>query len=140
MISEKRKYFRSRVKDDAYAALGNHFTKVGKLKDISIDGLAFRYIGNTEDWVEDSSTIAIFDSESTFYLPNLACKLIYVSPLYVIKNIRYCKTAKSINRCGVQFTAFTDYQLEKLELFINNYTRRFEPPQKVLNGPPLIKL
>ena len=89
MISEKRKYFRSRVKDDAYAALGNHFTKVGKLKDISIDGLAFRYIGNTEDWVEDSSTIAIFDSESTFYLPNLACKIIYVSPLYVIKNIRY---------------------------------------------------
>ena len=63
MISEKRKYIRSRVKDDAYAALGNHFTKVGKLKDISIDGLAFRYIGNTEDWVEDSSTIAVFDSE-----------------------------------------------------------------------------
>ena len=136
MISEKRKYTRSRVKDDAYAALGNHFTKVGKLKDISIDGLAFRYIGNTEDWVEDSSTIAIFDSENTFYLPNLACKLIYVSPLYVIKNIRYFKTAKSINRCGVKFTAFTDYQLEYLELFINRYTRRFEPPQKVLNVPP----
>ena len=136
MISEKRKYIRSRVKDDAYAALGNHFTRVGKLKDISIDGLAFRYIGNTEDWVEDSSTIAIFDSENTFYLPNLACKLIYVSPLYVIKNIRYFKTAKSINRCGVQFTALTDYQLEKLELFINNYTRRLELPQKVLNVPP----
>ena len=135
MISEKRKHNRLRVKDDAYAAFGNHFTKVGKLKDISIDGLGFRYIDNTEDWVEDSSTIAIFDSESTFYLPGLACRLIYDRPLNVTNSIGYFKTVTRINRCGVQFTAITEYQLEKLKSFIHNFTRRSEPPKKVLNVP-----
>ena len=126
MISEKRKYIRSRIKDDTYAAFGNHFTKIGRLQDISIDGLAFRYIHYTEDWIEDSSIIAIFDSANKYYLPDIVCKLIYDSPLNGIDNIPYFKTAYRIKRCGIQFTNITEYQLEKLKFFINNYTQNLE--------------
>ena len=127
MVSEKRKYIRFPAQDKAYAALGSHFSKVGKIKDISIDGLAFKYIDNTEDCVQDSSKIAIFGSENAFYLPDVACRLIYDSPLYVINNIQYFKTALRIKGCGVQFTAITEYQLKKLEFFINHYTRKLLP-------------
>jgi hypothetical protein len=122
MIPEKRKHIRFLAKDDAYVALGTHFNKVGKLKDISIGGLAFRYIDNTEDCVQDSSTVAIFVSENGFYLPDLACRLIYDSPLHVTNNIQYFKTPFRIIRCGLQFTAITEYQLDKLESFMNHYT------------------
>ncbi len=51
MISERRKYTRFLAEEDGYAALGANFTKVGKLKDISIGGLAFEYIGCTENCI-----------------------------------------------------------------------------------------
>ena len=127
MRPEKRKYIRFLVQDKAYAALGTHFSRVGKLKDISIDGLAFRYIEKTETSVHDSSQVAIFVSENRFYLPDLACRLIYDSTLEVINNIQHFKTPFKINRCGVQFTDITEYQLEKLEFFIDHYTRKLMP-------------
>ena len=127
MIFEKRKHRRFLTQDKAYAVLGNHFTKVGKLQDISIGGLAFRYIENTEDCVQGSSTVGIFVSEDEFYLPDLACRLVYDAPLYVIDNTQYSKISFRINRCGVQFKAINEYQLQKLEFFINHYTRKVKP-------------
>jgi len=127
MRSEKRKYTRFLAQEKAYVALGTRFTKVGKLQDISIGGLAFRYIENTEDCVQGSSTVGIFVSEDEFYLPDLACRLVYDAPLYVIDNTQYSKISFRINRCGVQFTDITEYQLEKLEFFIDHYTRKLMP-------------
>ena len=124
MISEKRKYRRFLAKDDTYAILGNHFNKVGRLKDISIAGLAFTYIEKTEDSVQDFSKATIFVSDSKFYLPDLACKMIYDSPLDETNNNRYFKTAFRTKRCGIQFTAVTEYQLKKLKFFINHHARR----------------
>ena len=126
MMSEKRNNIRFLAQENAYAALGAHFTKVGKLKDISSGGLAFRYIENIEDRVQDLSTVTIFVSENEFYLPDLACRLIYDSPLYLINNIQFFRTAFRINRCGVQFTTITEYQVEKLKFFIDHYTRRLK--------------
>lgn len=42
MNIDKRKYIRFLAQDDAFAALG--FSIVGKVKDISMGGLAFGYI------------------------------------------------------------------------------------------------
>ena len=122
MISEKRKHIRLLAKDDAYAALGTDFIKVGKLEDISLGGLAFRYIDNTEDCVHDFSTVTIFVSENEFYLPDLACRLIYDFQLYSTKNIQYFKTRFRIIRCGVKFTTINEYQLDKLKFFMNHYS------------------
>ena len=62
MRSEKRKYVRFIAQKDAYAALGTYFTKVGKLIDISIGGLAFEYIDFTEVASQDSSRVAVHRS------------------------------------------------------------------------------
>ena len=124
MISEKRKYIRFLVKDDAYATVGNHFNKVGRLKDISIAGLAFTYIESTEDSVQDFSKATIFVTDSKFSLLDLACRMIYDSPLDEINNNRYFKTPFRTKRCGIQFTAITEYQLKKLKFFINHHARR----------------
>ena len=130
MKSEKRRHIRLLAKEGAYAALGTHFSKVGKLKDISRGGLAFRYINNIEDCVHDFSTVAIFVAENGYYLPDLACRLIYDYQLHPTNNIQYFKTRFRIIRCGVKFTATTKYQLDKLEFFINHYTRGSTPPKR----------
>lgn len=128
MKSEKRKHIRLLAKEGAYAALGTHFNKVGKLKDISLGGLAFSYIDNTEDCIHDLSKVAIFVSENEFYLPDLTCRLIYDFPLHSTNNIQYFKIRFRIIMCGVKFTAITEYQLDKLKFFINQYTRPLTPP------------
>ena len=124
MTSEKRKYRRFLAEEDAYAILGNHFNKVGRLKDISIAGLAFTYVENTQDSFQDFSKATIFGSDSKFYLPELACRIIYDSPLDETDNNRYFQTAYRINRIGIQFTTITEYQLNKLKFFINNQEQR----------------
>ena len=128
MITEKRQHLRLQAKDDAYASLGDTFTKVGKLKDISISGLAFTYFEHTEDSVQEFSKVAIFVSDHNFYLPDLTCRLIYDFPADENNNIKYFKEAYRKKRCGVQFEATTKTQLEKLKLFINHQTRRLKLP------------
>jgi hypothetical protein len=119
---EKRKHIRIPAKGDAYVAFGTNFNKIGKLQDISIGGLSFTYITNIEDSVQDSSIATIFISEIGFYLPDLSSKLIYNFPLSRADNIQYYKTLFIINRCGLQFTAINEYQLDKIGLFMNHYT------------------
>ena len=123
MTSEKRKHIRYLAKEGAYAAFGTHFNKVGKLKDISLGGLAFRYVDNTEDYLNDFETVAIFVSENEFYLPDLACRLIYDFPMHSTDKIQNFKTRFKIKRCGLKFTTITDHQQDKLKSFIDHYTR-----------------
>ena len=124
MISEKRKYPRFLAEEDAYAILGNHFNRVGRLKDMSIAGLAFTHIEKTEDSVQEFSKATIFVSGSKFYLTDLACRMVYDSPLDETNNKRNFKTVFRTKRCGIQFAAITEYQLKKLKFFINHHTRR----------------
>jgi len=122
MRSERRKYTRFLADKDAYAALGVNFTRVGKLKDISIGGLAFEYIDCTENFVQDFSRVAIFHSHNEFHLPNLMCRLIYnlaistenEDPQFIRQYVNH--------RCAIQFGDITVRQREQLEFFINHYT------------------
>ena len=130
MRSEKRKYIRFLSQDRAYAAFGSHFSKVGKLKDISIGGLAFEYIENTEVSQGHFSKVAIFHSENEFYLSDLACKLIYDHPIGVMNKKSIFKSRHPIKRCAVQFTVITADQEKKLEFFLDNYTIGLTPRRK----------
>ena len=44
MVAEQRRYMRFTAPDNAYAALGPTFTIVGKIKGISMGGLALEYL------------------------------------------------------------------------------------------------
>jgi hypothetical protein len=130
MVAEKRKHTRFFTKEGTYAALGEHFSKVGKLQDISRAGLAFRYIENTENPNQNVSTVAIFVPENGFYLPDLACRLIYDAPLNSANSSRYFKTRFRIIRCGIKFTAVSEHQRDKLKFFLNHYIRGAMPLKK----------
>ena len=122
MISERRKYTRFLAKEDGYAALGINYTKVGKVKDISIGGLAFEYIDCTEYCDQDSSRVAIFHSHNDFHLPNLACRLICNLTLSAENEDLPFNRQYVIHRCAIQFGDITAKQRKQLEFFINHYT------------------
>ena len=122
MISERRKYTRFLAEEDVYAALGTNFNKVGKLKDISIGGLAFEYIDSTEYCAQDSSRVAIFHSHNEFYLLYLACREICDLPLSAENEDPQFNRQYVIHRCAIQFEDITAKQRKQLEFFINRYT------------------
>ena len=122
MISERRKYTRFLAEEDGYAALGANFTKVGKLKDISIGGLAFEYIDCTENCDQDSSRVAIFHSHNEFHLPNLACRLICNLAITAENEDPQFNRQYAIHRCAIQFGEITAKQRKQLEFFINHCT------------------
>jgi hypothetical protein len=126
MITEKRRYLRFQAKDDAYAIFGCTTSTVGKLKDISIGGLAFIHFEQIEDVVQEFSKVTIFASDHRNYLPDLTCRLIYDFTIDENNNIQNFQEAFRKKRCGVQFTSTTETQIEKLKLFIDHHTRRLQ--------------
>ena len=122
MKSERRKYTRFLAEEYAYAALGANFTKVGKLKDISINGLSFEYIACIENCVQDSSKVAIFHAQNDFHLPNIACRLICSSAISAGDEESPFARQYIIHRCAIQFGDISAKQRKQLEFFINHYT------------------
>jgi hypothetical protein len=133
MIDEKRKYIRFKVQDKLYVALGTYFSKVGRLKDISMDGLSFQYIENIKGTRQDSTILSIFHSEDLYYLPNLICTVIEDRPIYSNGKISDINPVCLIKRCAVKFMNIDTGQKEKLEFLINNYTCGFLPSLNQLN-------
>ena len=135
MRSERRKYTRFLAEKNVYVALGINFTKVGKLKDISIGGLAFEYVDYTENFVQDSSSVTIFHSLDEFHLPNLACCLICNSAISAENDDPQIIRQYAFRRCAIQFGDITAEQRKQLEFFINHYTCGAAPLYQVDDNP-----
>ena len=114
---ERRKFTRFEVQDDAFAAIRGYFTKVGKIYDISLNGMAFRYLEkNTTE--EKFSQVDIFLTNNGFHLIGVPCTIIYD-----VKDSTYFKNNELIpNRCGIKFRSLNEEQQKSLDFFINNYT------------------
>lgn len=114
---ENRKNPRFRTQDNCYAVLSKNYSKVGKICDISLGGLAFRYLG-MEMVAEPSSHVDIFLVNNGFYLYNMPCEIIYETEdeSFGIASL------PQMFRCGLQFGECTESQSEQLESFIENYT------------------
>ena len=108
------------AKDNSFAALRNGFKKVGKIDDISINGLGFSYLSEiTEvDTADHFSKVDIFLSGNGFHLFNVPCRIVYETPDFTPDEGFLVR----MSRCGLQFGELTRSQLEQLELFIENYT------------------
>jgi c-di-GMP-binding flagellar brake protein YcgR len=113
---ERRKFTRFRAQDDAFAALGGNFSKVGKIYDISLNGLAFRYLAEKIS-NETFSHVDIFLTNNGFHLSDVHCTVVYdakesISNSHVV----------SPYRCGLKFEPLKEEQQNKLEFFLNNHT------------------
>jgi len=113
---ERRKFTRFRTQDDAFAALQGKFSKVGKIYDISVNGLAFRYLA--EKIPDDRFThVDIFLSTNGFHLSEVPCTIIYD-----VKESTFGLNEVSPYRCGLKFDRVNEEQQNKLEFFINHHT------------------
>ena len=113
--AERRKLPRLLPQGLTFAVLRPHFTKVGKVKDISEGGLAFEYI-SLETQNRSSSEIDIIVSINQFYLSRIPCKIIYEIDIveeYISMERR---------RCGLQFGGLTEEQAAKLDFFLKHHT------------------
>jgi len=114
---ERRKFTRFRVQDDGFAALRGNFTKVGKIYDISLNGLAFRYLAE-KITKEIFSQVDIFLTNNGFHLTGVPCTIIYD-----VKESTYFKNNKVFpHRCGMKFGSLNEAQQNSLNFFISNYT------------------
>ena len=121
MIVEQRKHSRFLPHENTFAAVGREFTKVGRVKDISIGGLAIEYIAG-EATSSDPSQVDIFLTGRTFHLYNLPCRLLYDIEIHVPHvNNRYVKILTT-KRCGIQFKDLDDDELTQLLLYLDSYT------------------
>ena len=128
MNIDKRKYNRFLAQDDAFAALG--FRTVGKVKDISMGGLAFGYIDLSENLDQASShrdafeplPLTVFLSKNGFHLSDVPCKIIYDINAPVSDSSQKFITSLKHRLCGVKFGTLSKDITAKLELFLKNHT------------------
>lgn len=113
---EKRKFVRFRTQDTAYAVLWGDANKIGKICDISVNGLAFRYMAE-EMSNKTHNLLDIFLHNDEFHLYNIPCKVVYD-----IKDPNSNSYSVSRYRCGLKFERVKDKHKKKLEILLNNYT------------------
>jgi hypothetical protein len=113
---ERRKRKRFRVQNDAFVVLISNETKVGSLRDIAMDGLAFHYIGRQES-LNESAKLGVFSANHDLFLYKVPCKIISDSKIYARQPNPITR-----RRCGVQFGELTEDQISELKYFIANHT------------------
>jgi PilZ domain len=115
--TERRKHKRFEVQEGAFASLRGPVSKLGQITDISMGGLAFRYI-DTGVHPDRSFELDISLINSGFHLPEVSCKTI--SDSAVAKE--FYSSSITMRRLGVQFAELTYNQASQLEHFIQNHT------------------
>ena len=120
MTIERRKYVRFLAKNNSFAALRNGFKKVGKIDDISINGLGFSFLSEITqvDSADHHTRVDIFSGENGFHLSNVPCRIVYETPDTTPDE----SFLVQMYRCGLQFGELTRSRLGQMELFIENYT------------------
>jgi hypothetical protein len=117
----QRKHDRFLTDESAFAALGCNYTKVGKIKDISLGGLAFEYITG-EHTDQNSSKVDIFLVGNAFNLYNVPCKMVYDIQIHVPHTNNNFVKILTTKRCGIQFGMLTEDDIFHLKLFLEAYT------------------
>ncbi|MBW1771210.1 MAG: PilZ domain-containing protein [Deltaproteobacteria bacterium] len=114
--TERRRHKRFQVQNGAFVVLTPSDTKVGRIMDINMNGLAFHYIG-TEEPSNESTEISIFSGDCGFYLYRIPCETVVDLKAYASHSAPI-----SIRRCSVQFGDLTPDRVFRLEHFIHKYT------------------
>ncbi len=111
----QRRYARFRVPKNAFAALGPDYIKVGQIINISMGGLAFRYVDGKGP--SNASELDIFLAGRTFYLYELPFESVWDS---VTNEVPFSSINMKV--CGLQFGDLTDEQKSDLRYFMQNHT------------------
>jgi len=99
-----------------FVGIGPDFDKVGRLRDVGMDGLVFRYLGN--GGALNGSYADVFMTEGDFYLGKIPIKIIL--DIEVVE--KTSPDSKTLRQCRVRFKKLTPQQKNKLKDFIDKYT------------------
>jgi hypothetical protein len=113
---ERRKRKRFQVPPRIFVGVGPHFTKVGRLKNLSTDGFSFRYVGSRTP--SSGSYVDIFTLEGDLFFTNLPIKI--VSDIEASEKAPH--TSITIRRCSVKFGELTSPLKAELGRFIKDHT------------------
>ena len=116
-LVEQRKHKRFSVSNGAFVALRPEYLKVGQVKNIGMDGLAFTYLIDDGKPPDQSSQLDIFLASQDFHLDNVPFETISDFQADAIPF-----SSVSMRDCGVQFGELTLDQKFELESFIQNHT------------------
>lgn len=117
MMIEHRKHFRFLPPPNTFAALGINYSRVGKVKDISHDGLSFEYLSG-ESTGKNPSRVDIFVVGGIFHLYNIPCEMVYDIEVHVPHvNNNYIKILTT-KRCGIKFKKMSKDEFAQLSLFL----------------------
>lgn len=119
MTIERRQQPRYKAADGVFAALINHNSKLGQIRDISEIGLSFRYI-DSGDLSDEETELKIIVGERGVILDDLPFKKVTD---FEIKNA-YSFSALKMRQVGLQFGKLTSQQRSRLERFLQNHTIR----------------
>ena len=117
MPFERRQQPRFKAADGVFAALVNHDSKLGQIKDISKLGLSFRYIdsGNRPG---EASVLKIIIGRGGLYLDKLPFKKVADFPV----NREHTFSSLKMYQIGLQFGELTLQQCIRLDHFIQKHT------------------
>lgn len=115
---ENRRHARITVSEGAFVALYSGQTVVGRVKDISLGGLAFEYIKDAYLPLTAAGKIDLFSSEQDFRLSDFPGNVVYECP---VKKDPLFAPFSSIDmcKCGIRFKKLREDQLQDLVQFID---------------------
>ena len=119
--TEKREFPRYNTRREIFAALGRNFSRVGRVTDVSLGGLAFEYIP-FEQKKNDSSCIDVFATDNGLHLSKIPCRMIYEFSKEDESPHSFLPSELKIRRCGVKFSDLTESQAARISHLIEGYT------------------
>ena len=121
MQTERRRHVRYIPQGNAFAALGEKYTKVGKIKDIGMGGLAFEYVASQENHGAGSK-VDVFFTDDAFHIHNLPCFIVYDVGVGAPMADSQSADMLTMRRCAVRFTARSDEHKSQVRSFIKTHT------------------
>ncbi len=125
---EKRKHIRLLPREETFAAVRSRFTeagkiRVGKIKNISPEGLAFEYLTDEESEYEPAQVDVFMSSDHKFHISKVPCKVVYDIPAPRPPASQVFFSSFTSRQCGIQFERLKEYKVKQLITFLKTRTR-----------------
>jgi hypothetical protein len=114
---ERRQQKRFKAAEGAFAALVDQESRLGQIKDISSNGLSFRYIDSHEK-LANASELKIILGNQGLYLDKLPFKI--VSDFEIQSEFSFSRV--NMRQIGLEFGELTPGQRNQLDRFIKHHT------------------
>jgi hypothetical protein len=126
MGTEQRKGSRFLMDDNVTIVLRKEVTKIGKARDIGVEGLSFEHLYDESLCQEPLEREVDILVGGEFQLSKLPCKVVYDIPVKMPDAYQGFRTRIITKRCGVKFGALSEDQVTQLDSLIKTCATRIE--------------